>query len=194
MRGKQQNASLKPHKKRITPADAGKTLWEKPGLRLLWDHPRVCGENTVFMRCTVPTVGSPPRMRGKPHQYAAALGVAGITPAGAGKTRSRERHCNSPRDHPRRCGENRLRGCGLLCILGSPPRMRGKQRHRGRDCAAVGITPAYAGKTFIRWGLRHTIRDHPRGCGENCIVKQRGQLHNGSPPRMRGKLICRYAL
>ena len=45
MRGKQQNASLKPHKKRITPAYAGKTLWEKPGLRLLWDHPRGCGEN-----------------------------------------------------------------------------------------------------------------------------------------------------
>ena len=51
---------------RITPAGAGKTLWEKPGLRLLWDHP--------------------PRMRGKRrYQFLIAVQYR-ITPAGAGKT------------------------------------------------------------------------------------------------------------
>ena len=154
MRGKQQNASLKPHKKRITPADAGKTLWEKPGLRLLWDHPRVCGENTVFMRCTVPTVGSPPRMRGKPHQYAAALGVAGITPAGAGKTRSRERHCNSPRDHPRRCGENTAIAASMPINIGSPPQVRGKLARLKILRASSWITPAGAGETLLLLRLR----------------------------------------
>ena len=50
----------------ITPAGAGKTLWEKPGLRLLWDHP--------------------PRMRGKRrYQFLIAVQYR-ITPAGAGKT------------------------------------------------------------------------------------------------------------
>ena len=30
--------------------------------------------------------------------------------------------------------------------------------------------------------------DHPRGCGENRLMRLNGSNRNGSPPRMRGKL------
>ena len=70
----------------ITPAGAGKTLWEKPGLRLLWDHP--------------------PRMRGKPIVGDILIFSVRITPADAGKTIIRILSGNKLQDHPRGCGEN----------------------------------------------------------------------------------------
>ena len=52
------------------------------------------------------------------------------------------------------------------CILGSPPRMRGKDQTDRKEMNFSGITPAYAGKrrqaTFPGcWGW-----DHTRVCGE----------------------------
>ena len=66
--------------------------------------------------------------------------------------------------------------------------MRGKLAHGALFFADKRITPAGAGKTFIKWGLRHTIRDHPRRCGENaeCDLLYIDDL--GSPPQVRGKL------
>ena len=50
------------------------------------------------------------------------------------------------RDHPRLCGEKYvLIGCSG-CVLGSPPPMRGKERHADAGDIKDGITPAYAGK------------------------------------------------
>ena len=71
--------------------------------------------------------------------------------------------------------------------LGSPPRMRGKERYHFAICEVYGITPAYAGKRGGQRALRFLPQDHPRVCGE----KQRGvkdmKAAGGSPPRMRGK-------
>ena len=95
----------------ITPACAGKTKGLSAFLLLIWDHPRVCGENSSSGRMISVTRGSPPRVRGKPalHQFPHAR--YGITPACAGKTG---------------CGRmSRVRGAG------SPPRVRGKQNYRG---------------------------------------------------------------
>ena len=52
----------------------------------------------------------------------------------------------------------------------------------------MGITPADAGKTVSSSAVGLTDRDHPRGCGENCIVQRSRSDGQGSPPRMRGKL------
>ena len=86
MRGKQQNASLKPHKKRITPADAGKTTFMADIAACIWDHPRRCGENFFSKKGVDICLGSPPRMRGKHFDSIAETADGRITPAYAGKT------------------------------------------------------------------------------------------------------------
>ena len=175
---------------------------------MLWDHPRVCGEN---------------------YEVATdSFGAEGITPAYAGKTlRQRVNDCLY-KDHPRVCGENRhthdedkipegspprMRGKpyrqyaegATLRITpayagkthhdvaphslsrGSPPRMRGKPPDYHNRNRQVRITPAYAGKTIMMLHLTACREDHPRVCGENMFVRSRPQGELGSPPRMRGK-------
>ena len=132
-------------------------------------------------------VGSPPRMRGKHTTVVNIPQYARITPAHAGKTADAAATTKRHRDHPRACGENKKLPKQQVMLSGSPPRMRGKLLISAGTTGAGGITPAHAGKTFIRWGLRHTIRDHPRACGENWLSDLWGGIKNGSPPRMRGK-------
>ena len=90
----------------ITPACAGKTLQLRHSTLQVLDHPRVCGENMVRAWTSARSLGSPPRVRGKPPPCLYCLARQGITPACAGKTF----HCvgsgRRKRDHPRVCGEN----------------------------------------------------------------------------------------
>ena len=93
---------------RITPAGAGKTLFVEFPDGELKDHPRRCGENVLLFRPQAQELGSPPQVRGKPIAIYLRSAKRRITPAGAGKT---SKNCGSYRqgkDHPRRCGENRL--------------------------------------------------------------------------------------
>ena len=70
---------------------------------------------------------------------------------------------------------------------GSPPRMRGKGTRIRQNLERVGITPAYAGKSY-RCLVRSCFpEDHPRVCGEKEDMKKAGLNPIGSPPRMRGK-------
>ena len=71
---------------RITPACAGKTDNHFIVHVHDEDHPRVCGENRRRATGLQPRRGSPPRVRGKPHQWIIEVVVFGITPACAGKT------------------------------------------------------------------------------------------------------------
>ena len=130
-------------------------------------------------------------MRGKHCYHTADNGNQRITPAGAGKTIYPFTTCINFRDHPRGCGENRQRKTFRSCPAGSPPRMRGKLTIHVRYLQTVGITPADAGKTAKKRVRRRYTRDHPRGCGENCISRSIGTVQVGSPPRMRGKLLHR---
>ena len=71
---------------RITPAGAGKTIYRSRRNRYNTDHPRRCGENSVFVTMLWITRGSPPQVRGKPSPYIHQIPLSRITPAGAGKT------------------------------------------------------------------------------------------------------------
>ena len=73
----------------------------------------------------------------------------GITPAYAGKTQAGVVERNSPRDHPRACGENFDASFDGLPAPGSPPRMRGKHEYGNDTGEYDGITPAHAGKTLF---------------------------------------------
>ena len=91
-----------------------------------------------------------------------------ITPACAGKSKTRRVQWPVGLDHPRVCGEKRPDRQLTGWPLGSPPRVRGKV-----DCSAqlwplYGITPAYAGKS-----------------PDAACFSVTG---SGSPPRMRGKV------
>ena len=176
---------------RITPADAGKTPVADARAVRAWDHPRGCGENSLFLRYTDGADGSPPRMRGKLSIYDVIETINRITPADAGKTFSCDAVVGAAQDHPRGCGENLPSVSEPQIGTGSPPRMRGKLVWSGFWAASDGITPADAGKTG---GCFYKIlegKDHPRGCGENACGSLWMPSGRGSPPRMRGKLLKR---
>ena len=127
-------------------------------------------------------------MRGKRNICTLREDHNGITPAGAGKTPSRERTCVSREDHPRRCGENVDMPTEARETLGSPPQVRGKRHSDRMDRRRDGITPAGAGKTIMCRTCTATTRDHPRRCGENADYAFLDRDIRGSPPQVRGKL------
>ena len=65
VRGKQRCRIQGNGQSRITPADAGKTLFGLYRFLYMRDHPRGCGENTHLFSVQCSITGSPPRMRGK---------------------------------------------------------------------------------------------------------------------------------
>ena len=132
------------------------------------DHPRVCGEKGSVRLLARAFQGSPPRMRGK--------ALRGI------------QHPRSLRDHPRVCGEKNRSLTDTEQAEGSPPRMRGKVGFAFLHTFAVGITPAYAGKSLAFCAALRALKDHPRVCGEKINRIFHNDLHVGSPPRMRGKV------
>ena len=71
---------------------------------------------------------------------------------------------------------------------GSPPRMRGKGTLTNTLNTVSGITPAYAGKSRCGPKGSRKHKDHPRVCGEKYYVTVGKADHEGSPPRMRGKV------
>ena len=71
-------------------------------------------------------VGSPPQVRGKLVHAVRSIAIAGITPAGAGKTYYTYAVNEKSWDHPRRCGENVVRNVACEYRKGSPPQVRGK--------------------------------------------------------------------
>ena len=105
-------------------------------------------------------------MRGKAFHDILSLRIIGITPAYAGKSRTREKSGLFERDHPRLCGEKAPNRAGKTVFLGSPPPMRGKVNGKRKQSLNYGITPAYAGKSFPFLKIAIVRQDHPRLCGE----------------------------
>ena len=65
--------------------------------------------------------------------------------------------------------------------------MRGKGQFLIVGVCAVGITPAYAGKSTIFQIKTNVHWDHPRLCGEKFTISSSVCIPKGSPPPMRGK-------
>ena len=132
-------------------------------------------------------------MRGKGCSRISLDDIHRITPACAGKSFSSSFFAFSDRDHPRVCGEK-----ARLCATphnagGSPPRVRGKGRDGNAAPPKTGITPACAGKRLMLCRCLRSCGDHPRVCGEKVIPCTPGLHIQGSPPRVRGKGLCRPA-
>ena len=134
---------------RITPACAGKTGRCRCAAGRSADHPRACGENCPAAKLRTCWSGSPPRMRGKPASSQFRQSFGRITPAHAGKTPVAGIFLGKNKDHPRTCGENKIRERFVVDKEESPPRMRGKLLIDTCGKSKHGITPACAGKTGV---------------------------------------------
>ena len=167
VRGKPLKKAIEGGENRITPAGAGKTEKFHLPQDMRQDHPRRCGENVRAVAARSVHAGSPPQVRGKPPEDFPGAAAFRITPAGAGKTRTKQTYQPDKTDHPRRCGENSVMSARLLLRLGSPPQVRGKRLRACPTAAQDGITPAGAGKTEISARKYYPVPDHPRRCGEN---------------------------
>ena len=131
--------------------------------------------------------GSPPRMRGKVGRNPHIVGERGITPAYAGK-RPHSLPAESPQwDHPRVCGEKLMQMLVIRRLLGSPPRMRGKEAAHVLSQLLSGITPAYAGKSKRSGALSRGQKDHPRVCGEKSSNVHGGGMFPWITPAYAGK-------
>ena len=132
-------------------------------------------------------------MRGKGGRSGLQIVPRRITPAYAGKSFTRELLLIVSRDHPRVCGEKNGENGLTFHQMGSPPRMRGKVGWSAERSRPEGITPAYAGKSFLRSSSQLLNGDHPRVCGEKAHARCVAASAEGSPPRMRGKVpgVCK---
>ena len=126
VRGKELARVEQPDASRITPACAGKRSGQADDLASNEDHPRVCGEKYLDKNKKIRIVGSPPRVRGKAVVRKKADGGIRITPACAGKSSRRGKEASFCRDHPRVCGEKTVIVRLAVALVGSPPRVRGK--------------------------------------------------------------------
>ena len=111
----------------------------------------------------------------------------GITPARAGKRRRHRHESGRSEDHPRACGEEAPGSSRPPALLGSPPRVRGRESLSAVSTPTRGITPARAGKSQHRIRSGQGQRDHPRACGEEKRPQGLSAGAAGSPPRVRGR-------
>ena len=147
----------------------------------------MCGEKIPITEADGPQKGSPPHVRGKAVLHEVGRRGLGITPACAGKRLWPVRVMPLHMDHPRMCGEKKLRRRGTSCCLGSPPHVRGKALRKYWQTNSAGITPACAGKSMMQSRTATAARDHPRMCGEKSSGCRMYSVVPGSPPHVRGK-------
>ena len=126
-------------------------------------------------------------MRGKVCTVGNIIMIDRITPAYAGKSVRSGIDVASEKDHPRLCGEKAGLPRRSPPVSGSPPPMRGKVKMSAYFSSAIGITPAYAGKSNEADVVAKSVQDHPRLCGEKWWRKMYVYRVSGSPPPMRGK-------
>ena len=176
----------------IIPAYAGNTTrppWETGAFR---DHPRVCGEHSLFLSAHFGSAGSSPRMRGTRVVSVVECTPIGIIPAYAGNTVAMVESRILAQDHPRVCGEHYSSFSFFWVLVGSSPRMRGTPNSTLLSRSSRGIIPAYAGNTIFNHSLGLSYGDHPRVCGEHCARRIPVAIRTGSSPRMRGTLIDEF--
>ena len=154
----------------------------------------MCGEKPVAMLTVKASRGSPPRVRGEELAFKLDHPQHGITPACAGRRRTRGPPASFSQDHPRVCGEKRLLRVSVDPYLGSPPRVRGEAIKKSSVCVMTRITPACAGRSMSCARATILTLDHPRVCGEKARSTLLVQNRLGSPPRVRGEALRAPAL
>ena len=125
-RGKAVALQVLPVPPGITPAYAGKRLFQRRRKRSHEDHPRLRGEKKTTNTTHEPRQGSPPLTRGKGNSGKNPKHQLGITPAYAGKRLNAMQMQAANWDHPRLRGEKAVEKPNFQSATGSPPLTRGK--------------------------------------------------------------------
>ena len=146
----------------------------------------MCGEQRMAQSITTGHIGSSPRVRGTASANYVQLKGDGIIPACAGNRDGVSSKAFRSWDHPRVCGEQYLLYQVIDTPKGSSPRMRGTVMSFTPDIICTRIIPAYAGNSGLLIPLIAASWDHPRVCGEQCVIKMSKYVNEGSSPRMRG--------
>ena len=151
---------------RIIPARAGSSAYPQVDGSLYEDHPRACGEQGATTSMSAARLGSSPRVRGAVSVGPRSRDGSGIIPARAGSSLLGAFPCPVGQDHPRACGEQKVRE--VLCV------------------GWVRIIPARAGSSRSHRTGQLGGRDHPRACGEQTMALLVLPMKLGSSPRVRG--------
>ena len=150
-RGKDPSSASISRIARITPACAGKSFRHFRYGFAIWDHPRLRGEKRLAIAFFWFNWGSPPLARGKVKSVKPDSAPVRITPACAGKRRTKNMRTTQYKDHPRLRGEKLIFFGITVLVKGSPPLARGKDNTKPRSRSFIRITPACAGK---RWSSK----------------------------------------
>ena len=98
----------------------------------------------------------------------------------------------SPRDHPRGCGEKPADHRDPAALSGSSPRVRGEDSSFVIVWSPLGIIPAGAGRSSEVVAAAAAFGDHPRGCGEKPTCASGIIRVLGSSPRVRGEGVVNH--
>ena len=156
-------------------------------------HPRVCGEQKLFLDVGSVASGSSPRVRGTVATFYAPIQSLRFIPACAGNRQEEPNCILSVAVHPRVCGEQSILMESTFRLAGSSPRVR------GTGCLHLPLPrqprfiPACAGNRESDQPSRNRRPVHPRVCGEQYGYDTSRFCDNGSSPRVRGTgAICRH--
>ena len=130
---------------RFIPAPAGNSSLEPDNNRRTPVHPRACGEQLDGISETDLNSGSSPRLRGTAFGVAAATAFRRFIPAPAGNRTTAAGPIGILPVHPRACGEQPFRGCGMRENPGSSPRLRGTAQRGRHQAGGLRFIPAPAG-------------------------------------------------
>ena len=134
-------------------------------------------------------MGPSPQVRGTALRHRRALRQRGTIPAGAGNSSVVYLNSASYRDHPRRCGEQRMERQSAEGRIGPSPQVRGTGAGPSWPCSPRGTIPAGAGNRCptVRDGI--LPGDHPRRCGEQVHDARSCSKPPGPSPQVRGT-VC----
>ncbi len=106
------------------PRMRGKLRFGRHRLAPLGNTPAYAGKTQSRESSLLESPGTPPRMRGKRQRHDLASGKPRNTPRMRGKPACWKHEHSPTEEHPRVCGENRLRIFTTRWRTGTPPRMR----------------------------------------------------------------------
>ena len=173
---------------RITPTCVWKSKNSIESLKLIRDHPHVCGEKRTYEFHHSHQLGSPPRVWGKEAPTIEIPALTRITPTCVGKSAGTKRKNTTTQDHPHVCGEKLRSLATSPHEKGSPPRVWGKAQKMSIVKGFLGITPTCVGKRVLAASKQVLDRDHPHVCGEKKYQPHATHGRGGSPPRVWGKV------
>ncbi len=173
---------------RLIPAYAGRTMPRAVLVINHWAHPRLRGADRRRSRIRAARGGSSPLTRGGRTSLALLPLIVRLIPAYAGRTVHDRARGGHPRAHPRLRGADNSVLYRFSPCWGSSPLTRGGLEWREDLFAALGLIPAYAGRTGQR---RVWIADsgaHPRLRGADSAKCDGLTRIRGSSPLTRGGL------